>query len=89
VYIILKIACLAIYAVAAASIAVELPYPLAIAFRSITGIFLVVHVAEVFFCQRQWRLYQGASACSIALTLLFGFLHWKPLADSAARNSAR
>jgi hypothetical protein len=31
------------------------------------------------------RLYKGPLAVSIILTLLFGFLHWKPLADARAR----
>jgi hypothetical protein len=34
---------------------------------------------------RHVRLYKGPVAVSILLTLLFGLLHWKPLADARAR----
>jgi hypothetical protein len=35
------------------------------------------------------RLYRGPLAISVALTLLFGLLHWKPLADEKAREARR
>ena len=35
------------------------------------------------------RLYRGPLAASVVLTLLFGLLHWKPLADQAARDKAQ
>jgi hypothetical protein len=38
---------------------------------------------------RHVRLYKGSLAVSIILTLLFGLLHWKPLADARARAEIR
>ena len=35
------------------------------------------------------RLYRGPLAASVVLTLLFGLLHWKPMADQAARDKAQ
>ena len=43
---------------------------------------------EVVFCQKHIRLYQGPLVDSIALTMAFGFVHWKPLADKAARDAS-
>ena len=37
---------------------------------------------------REVALHKGAPLDSVRLTLLFGFLHWKPMAD-AARGSLR
>ena len=47
-------------------------------------ILLAIHVAELLFVFKHVRLYTGPLAVSVLLTLLFGLLHWKPLADAAA-----
>lgn len=39
---------------------------------------LVAHAIEVMVCLRWVRLYPGPLSASIALTLLFGFVHWMP-----------
>lgn len=39
---------------------------------------LVAHAIEVMVCFRWLRLYPGPVLVSIALTLLFGFVHWMP-----------
>jgi len=46
-------------------------------------ILLAVHVAELLFAFKHVRLYPGPLAVSVLLTLLFGLLHWKPLANAA------
>ena len=46
-------------------------------------ILLAIHVAELLFVFKHVRLYTGPLAVSVLLTLLFGLLHWKPLADAA------
>ena len=53
----------------------------------VAGVLLALHAAELLFMFRHVRLYRGALAVSVLLTLLFGLLHWKPLADQAARTS--
>jgi hypothetical protein len=49
-------------------------------------VLLGAHALEVLVFRKQIALYQGPFAVSAGLTLLFGFLHWKPLADRAARG---
>jgi len=46
-------------------------------------ILLGIHVVELLFVFKHVRLYPGPLAVSVLLTLLFGLLHWKPLADAA------
>ena len=46
-------------------------------------ILLAIHAVELLFVLKQLRLYPGPLAVSVLLTLLFGLLHWKPLADAA------
>ena len=48
-------------------------------------VLLGVHAAELVFMFKHVRLYKGPLAVSVLLTLLFGLLHWKPLADAQAR----
>ena len=47
---------------------------------------LAIHVLELIFVFKNGRLYRGSLVVSILLTLLFGLLHWKPLADQRARS---
>lgn len=46
-----------------------------------------VHALEVVVFWRAVRLHPGPVLDSVVLTLLFGFLHWKPLADRARRTA--
>jgi hypothetical protein len=39
---------------------------------------LAVHSLEVMVCWRFVKMYEGPVVLSIALTLLFGFVHWMP-----------
>ena len=51
-------------------------------------ILLAIHLAELIWKFKQVRLYKGPLAFSVLLTLLFGLLHWKPLADAASAGAA-
>ena len=49
-------------------------------------VLLLIHVLEVLFAFKLVRLYKGPLAVSVLLTLLFGLLHWKPLAQASAKE---
>jgi hypothetical protein len=82
----LKLACLIVYLLALARLAGLLP-PGVMAHTPYVALAIVLaHVAELLIFFRHVRLYRGPLAISIVLTLLFGLLHWKPLADAQARE---
>jgi hypothetical protein len=79
---ILKFACLGTYALGIASLLGLLPGAgsmLVIA----SAVLLALHVLETIVMFKHVRRYEGSLATSILLCLLFGLLHWKPLADRA------
>ena len=82
----LKAIVLAIYALAIASFFWTLPNDLGPIARPVAAFLLIIHAVEVVVVFKHVRLYRGALAVSIVLTLLFGLLHWKPLADKARRG---
>lgn len=86
---VLKAACLVIYGLALAGVAGLLPHGLTVTLQVISVAFLVIHVLEVMFASAKLRLYRGRLAVSILLTLLFGALHWVPLAQAQAQAQAR
>ncbi len=77
----LKALCLAIYAVAILASFVAMPGWLASAAQTLAVIMLVIHVIETFFFWKYVKMWKGPLIGSIALTLLFGILHWKPMQD--------
>ena len=79
---------LVVYALAAASFFVALTFDLGALLQSIALVLLAVHLVELIVVFKHVRLYQGPIGISILLTLLFGLLHWKPLADARARQTA-
>jgi hypothetical protein len=83
--------CLAVYAIALARLAGLLPPGSFERTPWIAAALLAAHAAEVGLFFRHLRLYPGPLALSVVLTLLFGLLHWKPLADrqAAADPTAR
>lgn len=85
---ILKAACLASYAFALAGLAGSLPGGLAGTMQTIAALMLIIHALKLLVMFRHVRLYPGALAVSVVLTLLFGLLHWQPLADAQARAQA-
>ncbi len=86
---VLRALCLLVYAVAAAKLAGWLPAGTFDRTPLVAGALLAIHAAELVFKFRQVRLYPGPLALSIVLTLLFGLLHWKPLADAQASAAGR
>ncbi|MES2509722.1 MAG: hypothetical protein V4625_07315 [Pseudomonadota bacterium] len=81
---ILKTALLILYAAALAGPVVLdglLPAGLAGRLQNIALVILAVHLIELVVMFRHVRRYRGPLAVSVVLTLLFGLLHWKPLAD--------
>jgi hypothetical protein len=78
----LKMGCLALYALAIAGWAGWLPPAWALTFERIAGALLLIHALELLFVMRHVRRYPGPLVVSIGLTLLFGLVHWKPLADA-------
>ena len=76
--------CLLVYALALAKLGGLLPAGLFEFAPLLAGVLLGVHVLELFVVFKHVRLYQGGLGLSIVLTLLFGLLHWKPLADAQA-----
>lgn len=77
----LKGLCLAVFGVAILSYFVVMPAWLESAAKTLAVILLLVHVIETFFFWRYVKMWQGPLLGSIALTLLFGLLHWKPMQD--------
>ena len=78
----LKLGCIAIYLLAILATLVAIP--LGIVLQYLALILLVGHALEVLIALKRIRLYQGPLVDSIALTLLFGFLHWIPLSRRGA-----
>lgn len=80
-----KIVLLAVYGLALVSYATPLPLSAdAIGWlRIVALVLLAAHLLEVVLCFRKVALHKGPLFDSVLLTLLFGFLHWKPLADAA------
>ena len=83
---VLKAILLALYALAGASFLWAMPLDAGSFLRRIAALLLIIHALEVVFMFKHVRLYRGALGASVALTLLFGLLHWKPLADQARRG---
>lgn len=76
---IVKASCLAVYLLAVIAVIVELPFGIGSALQGLAVTLLVLHALEVLIAFKSVRLYPGPLVDSVALTLLFGFLHWKPL----------
>ena len=84
----LKAVCLASYLLAIASFAAAMPPALVLPLQLFAGAMLAAHALEAIIFMRYVRLYRGSLAKSLLLTLLFGLLHWKPLADAKAGKAA-
>ncbi len=83
---ILKAACLAIYGLALAGVAGLLPHGPTVTMQAIAVAFLAIHALELVLAAEKVRLYRGWWIVSMVLTLLFGVLHWMPLAKAQARE---
>jgi hypothetical protein len=78
----LKIGVIVIYLAALAGAAGMLPPGIARVAQVVAVGVVLLHALELFFAFRHIRRYRGPLAVSVLLTLLFGVLHWKPLADA-------
>ena len=76
----LKATCALIYLLAVAAFFTPLPFDAGRWVQLAAAVLLVTHALEVPLFLRHIRRYEGPLAVSIALTVLFGFLHWLPLA---------
>ena len=85
----LKAACLGAYLLALAGLAGLLPAALAATVQQLALVLLLIHAVELLVVFKYVRLYRGSLAVSMLLTLLFGLLHWRPLAKEAAKSAAR
>jgi len=81
----LRGSCLAVYFVALASLFIALPAGVAATVRYGALILLGAHVLEILVAFKSIRRYKGSLFASLVLTILFGFLHWLPLARENAR----
>jgi len=79
----LKALCLAIYVLAAIGAYVMLPFGITSVLQKIAIILLAAHALELMVAFKSVKRYQGPLIDSIALTLLFGLLHWKPLSKAS------
>ncbi len=85
----LKAGCLLIYAMALAGLVGLPPAGLASTMQTVALALLVIHALETLVMFRHVRLYPGPLAISVVLSLLFGLLHWKPLANAKAVAEAK
>ena len=83
---VLKGLCLTIFALGLAALAGWLPDNGSLNLPRVAAILLAIHVLELTFAFAHVRRYRGPLAVSVLLTLLFGLLHWKPLADAERRD---
>ena len=76
----LKAGCLAIYLLALVGAFVALPWGAESALQNLAAILVGLHLLELVFAFGSVRRHPGPLIDSVALTLLFGLLHWLPLA---------
>ncbi len=82
-----KANCIAIYILAIAAFFIELPWQSGPIIQRIALIIVLAHCAEAVLAFKHVRAYKGPLAISLLLTLLFGLLHWLPIArQSNAQN---
>jgi hypothetical protein len=79
----LKALILAIYVLAAIGAYFMLPSGVTSALQKVAIILLAAHTLELIVAFKSVKRYQGPLIDSIALTLLFGLLHWKPLSKAS------
>jgi hypothetical protein len=77
---VIKGLCLAVYILAATGSFLMLPAGLVGGLRMAALVLLAAHALEMLVAFKSVKRYPGPLIDSIALTLLFGILHWKPLA---------
>ena len=76
---VLKASCLAIFLLAAIGPLMALPPDITVTLQYAAAVLLGLHSLELLFAFKILRRHPGPLFDSIALTLLFGLLHWFPL----------
>ena len=76
----LKANCLGAYALALLSLAVPLPWGLGPVMQKLALALLGIHVLETIAAYKHIKTYKGPLWQSVLLALLFGLMHWLPLA---------
>ncbi len=79
----LKANCVVIYLFALVSLLIDLPWGSGPIFQKVAAAFLAVHVLEAVFAFKHIKTYKGPLLTSLLLALLFGLLHWLPLAKAS------
>lgn len=77
---VMRIACLAAYALGIAAFTGLIHGPLAGAAAIVTIALIGLHALELLFAFKFLHRYRGSMGMSVVLALLFGVLHWAPLA---------
>ena len=81
-----KLLLIATYGLSVVSLFGVMPADLSQLLQRISLILLVIHAIELLVMRKTIQTYPGPFAVSVLLTLLFGLLHWKPLADAQRRQ---
>ena len=76
---VMKIACLAAYALGIAALVGLIHGPLASVAAMVTVALLGVHALELLYAFKFLHRYRGSMGVSVLLAMLFGVLHWAPL----------
>ena len=77
---VMKIGCLVVYALGIAGVVGLIHGPLASAGEILSIVLLGVHALELLFAFKFLHRHKGSMGASVLLALLFGVLHWAPLA---------
>ena len=80
---IFKITILAVYLLGIASHIVAFPGQVGPIVQTVSLALLLIHALECLLAYRYIKLYSGPLVVSLLLSLLFGLLHWMPLARQA------
>ena len=78
----------ATYLLALASLFIALPMGATPVVQKLALALLAVHVVECLFAFKYVKSYAGPLWVSVVLALLFGLLHWMPLAKAARSATA-
>jgi hypothetical protein len=78
----------ATYLLALASLFIALPMGATPVVQKLVLALLAVHVVECLFAFKYVKSYAGPLWVSVVLALLFGLLHWMPLAKAARSATA-
>jgi hypothetical protein len=77
---VMRIACLVAYALGIAAFAGLIHGPLAAAAAIVTIALIGLHALELLYAYHFLHRHKGSLGMSVVLALLFGVLHWAPLA---------